>query len=344
MQFERIERSPEIGYLSFYDKLEVFMSQQLDLFKRYEIKALLAVGKNQQEIAAYIGVHPSTVSRELKRNVSLRGYRPQKAQEIADERKSLIPKKKKLTDELVKKINSLIELDYSPEQVQGELINEGLTSVSPETIYKHIYKDKASGGKLYVHLRIAEKPYRSRLGSKDKRGRIKDRVSIDERPLVVEGNSEAGHWEIDTVVGAKRKGYLVTIVERKTKFSLIGFSETKKSDVVANITIALLKPYKKLVKTITSDNGLEFADHKRIAKSLKAGFYFANPYSSWERGLNENTNGLIRQYFPKKEPISNVTQNELSFVMSRLNYRPRKILGFATPYAMFKNEMKLLRS
>jgi IS30 family transposase len=344
MQFSHIEVSPEIGYLLFCEKLEVFMSQQLDLCKRYEIKALLSVGKSQKEIAKYIGVDPSTICRELKRNRSRRGYRPQKAQELADNRKAAIPKKIKMTPELIEEIENLITMDYSPEQVQGELINKGLPSISPETIYKHIYADKANGGMLFTHLRIAEKPYRSRLGKNDKRGKIKDRVSIDKRPAVVDENSEIGHWEIDTVQGAQKKGYLVTIVERKTKFSLIGFSDNKKATSIADITISLLRPYKKHVRTITADNGLEFAEHKLISHKLKTDFYFAHPYHSWERGLNENTNGLIRQYFPKKEPILNVSSEKLRFVMNRLNNRPRKILGFAKPYAMFKHEIKQLHS
>ena len=166
------------------------MSQQLDLYKRYEIKALLSSGKNQKEIAKYIGVHPSTISRELKRNKSRRGCRPKKAQEIAEERKKAIPKRIKLTSEIIIEMEKLIRLDFSPEQVQGELINRGFCSISPETIYNYIYEDKKSGGDLHTHLRIAKKPYRSRLGKRDKRGKIKDKVSIDERPSIVDDNTE----------------------------------------------------------------------------------------------------------------------------------------------------------
>ncbi len=168
-------------------------------------------------------------------------------------------------------------------------------------------------------------------------GQIRGRVSIDERPAIVNAKQRIGDWEIDTIIGKNHKGVLLTAVERKSKFTLIKKLANKKADRMANATVNLLGPYQKKVFTITSDNGKEFANHDRIAKELKTGFYFAHPYHAWERGLNENTNGLIRQYFPKKSSFDNITDDQVQMVMNRLNNRPRKTLGFATPIEMFFN-------
>ena len=231
----------------------------------------------------------------------------------------------------------MIQQDFSPEQVSGFLKRNHSIRISHETIYQYVLSDKANGGTLYQHLRRSNKKRKKRYGSNDRRGQIRGRVSIDERPAIVNAKQRIGDWEIDTIIGKNHKGVLLTAVERKSKFTLIKKLANKKADRMANATVNLLGPYQKKVFTITSDNGKEFANHDRIAKELKTGFYFAHPYHAWERGLNENTNGLIRQYFPKKSSFDNITDDQVQMVMNRLNNRPRKTLGFATPIEMFFN-------
>lgn len=308
---------------------------QLTREQRYQISAFLKAGFPQSAIAKETGVHKSTVSRELSRNRGQRGYRPKQAHSLATTRRVLAKKRVKLTPRLIALIESLIRHDFSPEQVSGFLKRTSDLSVSHEAIYQHILKDKAHGGKLYQHLRHANKKRKKRYGSYDRRGRIVGRIDIDARPAVVDAKERIGDWEIDTVIGKNHKGALVTIVERKSKFTLIKRVANKKADMVADATIDLLKPFRKRVCTITSDNGKEFARHTLVAKKLKSHFFFAHPYHSWERGLNENTNGLIRQYFPKAMSFETLTDEQIQFVMDRLNNRPRKTLGFKTPNEVF---------
>jgi len=203
--------------------------------------------------------------------------------------------------------------------------------ISHETVYQHILKDKKNGGNLYTHLRRSGKKYKKRCGAKDTRGSIKNRTPISERPPEMEKKERLGDWEGDTVIGKNHKGALVTLVDRVSKETLIAKVNTRKADAVANAVINLLKSNNYPVETITFDNGKEFAYHERIAKKLKAAVYFAEPYSSWQRGLNENTNGLIRQYFPKGSSFEGIEQEDIKQVMEKLNNRPRKGLGFATP-------------
>ena len=302
---------------------------RLNLEQRYTIYGLLKGDKSLRYIAKEINVAPSTVSREIKRNTGLRGYRPQQSHEKAAKRQQNIPKVIHFTSQLRSVVKGYLKLDLSPEQIQGRLKKKKKKSVSPKTIYEYIQVDKLQGGELHTHLR-GKGSKRKKYGSKDSRGQIVDRVSIDERPSIVDENTEFGHWEIDLVVGSHHKGFLVTVVERITKASLIGHSERKDAKSITAELIKILKPYEDCVKTITADNGKEFAGHKEVAKELNADYYFAHPYSSWERGLNENTNGLIRQYFPKGTDLQEVSQDELNFVMKRLNNRPRKTLNFET--------------
>jgi IS30 family transposase len=308
---------------------------QLTREQRYQIYAFLKVGFSQSSIAKEIGVHKSTVSRELRRNQGKRGYRPKQAQRLATSRRVLAQKAVKLTPRLISLVENFLKKDFSPEQVSGFLGRTSELSISHETIYQHILKDKVSGGKLYQHLRHSNKKRKKRYGTYDRRGQIVGRISIDNRPAVVEAKKRIGDWEIDTIIGKNHKGALVTIVERKSKFTLIKRVPKKKADMVANATIDLLKPFKRLVLTITADNGKEFARHILIAKELKSHFFFAHPYHSWERGLNENTNGLIRQYFPKSSSFKTITDKQIQTVMDRLNNRPRKTLGFKTPNEVF---------
>jgi IS30 family transposase len=308
---------------------------QLTREQRYQISAFLKAGFSQAAIAKEIGVHKSTVSRELRRNQGKKGYRPKQAHRLSSTRRALAKKSVKLTPRLIALIESLIKQEFSPEQVSGFLKRASGLAVSHEAIYQHILKDKANGGNLYQHLRHANKKRKKRYGSYDRRGQIVGRISIDDRPAVVDAKKRIGDWEIDTVIGKNHKGALVTIVERQSKFALIKRVANKKADMVADATIDLLKPFRKRVHTITADNGKEFARHSLIAKDLKSHFFFAHPYRSWERGLNENTNGLIRQYFPKPMSFETITDEQIQFVMDRLNNRPRKTLGFKTPNEVF---------
>ncbi|WP_460047638.1 IS30 family transposase, partial [Sessilibacter sp. MAH2] len=204
-----------------------------------------------------------------------------------------------------------------------------------ETIYQLVYTDKAQGGDLYTHLRIAAKPYRKRYGHNDRRGKLKNRVSIEERPAIVDLRRRVGDWEGDTIIGKNRHSALLTMVERKTLYTIIIRLNGKHANKLADEAIKYLKPIADRLKTLTLDNGLEFAEHQRIAQELGVSIYFAHPYASWERGINENTNGLIRQYFPKRTDFNKVTDEEIQFVMNRLNSRPRATRGGKSPNELF---------
>ena len=223
---------------------------------------------------------------------------------------------------------------WSPEQISNWLRQEECIHVSPEWIYQYILKDKQSGGDLYRHLRC-QKQRKKRYGAPDRRGQIKGRVSIDERPEVVDKRSRIGDWEADTVIGKQGGTVLLTLVERKTRLSVIGKAPNRTAQEVKGVILNCLQPLTSQVHTLTYDNGREFALHQEIAKELDASGYFAHPYHSWERGLNENTNGLIRQFFPKGKDLSEVTDAEVQEVMDKLNDRPRKCLGFKTPNQVF---------
>ena len=309
--------------------------KQLNQAQRYQIEILKKAGKNQKEIAALLGVSESTISRELKRNQGKKGYRPKQAQIKADNRKKQALKALKMTPALILLIEARIRLDWSPVQVSGQIKDELGILISHERIYQHIWTDKRHGGTLHTHLRQYHKQRKKKYGSKDKRGQIRNRVSIDERPAIVAEKTRIGDWEIDTVIGQNHQGALVTIVDRVSKFTLIKKVDSKHAEVVTAATISLLQPYLDKTLTITADNGKEFAGHETIKEQLGANVYFAHPYCSWERGLNENTNGLIRQYFTKGSSFENITDDEVEAVMYKLNHRPRKTLKFKTPHTVF---------
>lgn len=305
--------------------------QQLAYEQRCQITVLKKRGCSQQEIADSVGVSQSTVSRELARNTGERGYRHKQAQEKSAQRRKEASKATKMTPSMIATIESKLRIEWSPEQVSGWLLDEREELISHEAIYLHVWANKQSGGNLYTHLRRQGKKYDKRRNGKSTRGQIKNRVCIDERPQVVDDKSRVGDWEIDTVIGKGHSGALVTIVERVTNFTVSKQVNSKSAAAVTKATIALLKPLKDIVHTITADNGKEFSYHERISKALEAKVYFAHPYSSWERGLNENTNGLLRQYFPKSTDFKKVSQVEVKRAVNRLNDRPRKYLNFKTP-------------
>jgi len=301
--------------------------------ERYQISALLKAGHDQSEIAMILNRDKSTISRELQRNTGLRGYRPMQAQRLADERRQS-KVKTRITDTVWTNVERLLRQDWSPEQISLWLKAEKQMSISHEWIYQYVLQDKHYGGDLYHHLRC-QKQRRKRYGSYNRRGQIIDRVSIDDRPAIVDRRSRIGDWELDTIIGKNHQQAIVSLSERKPRFTLIHKVERKTAQCVSRAIIKLLKPFSDQVITLTSDNGKEFAEHKKIADKLNAKFYFAHPYASWERGLNENTNGLIRQYFPKGSDFTNITQKEINQVMHKLNNRPRKCLGIKTPNQVF---------
>ncbi|QIL89597.1 IS30 family transposase [Microbulbifer sp. SH-1] len=311
---------------------------QLTENERYQIYSLKKAGHSQAEIAMLLERHPSTISRELRRNAGLRGYRPGQAHRLSDVRRREAHKARKVTDEVRRQLEVLIRQELSPQQAASYLKRHTGVSLHHETIYQLIYADKANNGSLYTHLRIASKPYRKRYGSYDRRGKIRNRVSIDERPAVVEQMSRIGDWEGDTVVGKGRKGALLTMVERKTLFTVIVRLKGKRADLLADAAVTHMAHLKDKIRTITFDNGLEFSAHEVIAKGLGADIYFAHPYASWQRGINENTNGLIRQYFPKGTDFNKVTDDQVRFVMDRLNSRPRESRGGKSPNELFMGQ------
>lgn len=306
---------------------------QLTREERYQIYALKTAGHNQAEIAKIIGRHKSTVSRELTRNRGLRGYRPKQANSFAENRRHE-KSTSRISSENWGRVELLLREDWSPEQISDWLRREEDIHISHEWIYQYILRDKHKGGDLYRHLRC-QKPRKKRYGASDRRGQLKERVSIDERPDVVKERSRIGDWEADTVIGKQGGAVLVTLVERKTRLSVIGKAPDRTAKEVTAVILKGLLPLAPQVQTLTYDNGKEFAQHQKIAKELDACGYFAHPYHSWERGLNENTNGLIRQYFPKGKDLSDITDAEIQAVMDKLNNRPRKCLGFKTPNQVF---------
>lgn len=314
--------------------------RHLTLAQRYKIDALLKAGHKAPFIADQLKVDRSTLYRELKRNRTKRGrYSARSAHEISEEKKERFSVNRIFSSTMEYFIrDKLTNEQWSPEQIAGYCKQNNIPMVSHERIYQFIYQDKAEGGQLYKHLRVASKMYRKRYGSgKSKRSIIKNRVSIDQRPDCINNKKRVGDWEIDTIIGKGNKGAIVTIAERATAFVLIAKLNGKNAMDLAKAVVRLMAPFKDLVLSITADNGLEFAMHQYIAKKLEAEFYFAHPYSSWERGLNEYTNRLIRQYIPKKTDFNNVNDIQIREITMKLNRRPRKNLNFKSPGIIFFN-------
>lgn len=312
--------------------------KQLTREQRYQISGLKKAGLNQSQIADELVVHKSTISREIRRNKGRRGWHPKQAQELRDERRKNCANAQRHSLLEWTEVERLIRQDMSPEQASQRLALEGGLQISHELIYLHIYADKRRGGDLCRHLRC-QKPRRKRYASgQERRGTIKNRVGIDERPVIVEQKSRIGDWEGDTVIGKNHRGALVTLAERKSRYILAAQVPDKHASGVTAAVTRLLRPHKGKCYTMTFDNGKEFAEHETIAAELDADVYFAHPYHSWERGLNENSNGLLRQYFPKGMELVEVTQEQVQWAVDRLNHRPRKVLGFRTPFEVFFGE------
>lgn len=314
----------------------------LTLEQRYKIEAYRNLGKGISEIADYIGRDKSVVSREIKRNSDGRNglYKAVLAQSKAEKRHQKKTKYCRFNTTVQTNILHYLQQDYSPEQIVGRAALEGELMVSHERIYQYIWKDKRTGGKLYKHLRTKGKRYRKRNHSKDNRGLITNRVDISKRPEIVDEKMRFGDLEIDLVIGKNHKGALLTINDRATGMLFMGKIESKEAQAVETKTIQLLEQWKPLLHTITSDNGKEFANHQKLSEKLNIDYYFAKPYHSWERGANENLNGLVRQYFPKKSNFESITQEQINRVVNILNNRPRKRFGFKSPNEVFAQKVE----
>lgn len=310
---------------------------QLTEGERNQIYALNKRGFKQSEIALDIERSASTISRELRRNRGKRGYRPKQANQMAQQRRKKASSHPKMVESVIAHIREKLALQWSPQQISRTMEAEIGIRVSHERIYQYVYRDRLAKGTLHLHLRHGRKKRRKRCNPSDRtgrRGRIKNRRDIDERSALVETRLITGHWEIDTIIGKGHKGAVVTIVERRSRYTLLASVENRSAELVAEATIRLLRPFADLdlVLSITADNGKEFANHEEISAALGIDFYFAKPYHSWERGTNENTNGLIRQYLPKSATLNDLAEETELMIMDRLNHRPRETLGYRTPH------------
>jgi transposase, IS30 family len=316
--------------------------EHLTLGQRYEIGILNSKGYSQTEIGRSIGKHKSTICREFKRNSDLRNgiYKAQLAQKKCSERHKIKPKNIRFTVPIKLHVNEWILMDYSPEQIVGRSKEIGQDCVSIETIYQHVWDDKKNEGPLHTHLRKKGKKYAKRGALKGGRGQIPGRVDIDLRPAIVDAKERIGDLEIDLVIGKDHDGALLTVNDRATGMLKMAKIDSKEASIVEDKLIEILEEWKPFLQTITSDNGKEFANHKTIAETLNILYFFAKPYQSWQRGANENLNGLIRQYFPKKSDFKLINKEYVQEIENKLNNRPRKRYGFKTPNEVFSQKLK----
>ena len=301
--------------------------------QRYTISILLEKAYSLTKIAQIIGKDKSVISRELKRNRDLvtGNYNADLAQAKYLQRQKEKRRNKRFTDDVKEYVKEKLLDDWSPEQISQRAKKDHIECVSYETIYKFVWADKHNGGELHKHLRRQGRRYRKRGNLKDSRGIIKNRVSIDERPKIVDEKKRFGDFEIDTIIGRNHKGAILSINDRWSSLVWIRKLTGKNAKELAIKAVETLKDIRNKIYTITADNGKEFALHEIISKLLNVDFYFAHPYHSWERGANENTNGLIRQYVPKGTDFKDITLEFLNKIQNKLNNRPRKRLDFDTP-------------
>ncbi len=304
--------------------------KHLSQIERYQIASLMKAQHSITQVASLIGRHKSRISRELRRNAGSRGYRPKQACKLATERAEQSRNACTLAPWVKEQASALLRLQWSP---------ASRLPVSHEMPYQHVYADKAQGGTLWKNLRRQKQNRKRHASGRDRRGQISNRRPLGERPAHVEGRKQVGHWECDTVNGANHKQAIVTVVERKSGYAVIAKVSNKTSDLVGSAIIQALKPFEARVKTLAYDNGKEFSGHARIDEALGSIGYFARPFASWERGSNENLNGLLRQYVPKKRQMASITNEEIKMIENRLNNRPRKRLGFRTPAEVFHQSL-----
>ena len=301
--------------------------------QRYAIFCMLKQGYKQIEIAVAIGKDKTVVRKEIKRNSDKRNgvYKHELAQKKYAKRQKEKAKQKRFTKNIQQAIELLLRDDYSPEQVVGYLEKQDEKTVSIERIYQHIWQDKKNHGDLHTHLRRQGRRYRKRGASKDSRGVIRNRVSIDERPAIVEKRARFGDIEVDLIIGKNHNQAILTINDRASGMLKMKKIPSKQASVVTEAITTLLEDWKPYLHTITADNGKEFAGHQEVAESLSIDYFFAHPYHSWERGSNENLNGLIRQYFTKGSDFTNITEQRVKEVETKLNNRPRKRYKYQNP-------------
>ncbi len=311
---------------------------QLTQEERYRISALKQQRYSKAAIARQLGRHRSTIGRELKRNKKPYdgAYRATEAHQRASGRRKRSKRRSYFSVMQWAVVRMMLQQDLSPEQVSGWLSENEWFSISHETIYNYVWRDKAAGGTLWSHLRGSKKLRRKRRNSYDSRGRLAGKRHISSRPQYIEARASAGHWEIDTVMDDTNSRCILTLVERATGFVMIHKLESKKMALAAKATIKLIRRFPNAFKTITADNGTEFHSYKLVEKATGTRYYFATPYHSWERGSNENTNGLIRQYLPKKTSFRNLSQRQCDRIAHKLNERPRKRLNYWSPRQAFE--------
>jgi IS30 family transposase len=300
--------------------------------ERYELAAMRRQGLRVAAMAEHLGRHRSTLYREVKRNQSAHDgrYRARHSVEKASGRQRRSRRNWRYGPAEFGPVERLIRKGFSPEQIVGRRKLEGQAVMSHETIYGWIWTDKRCGGSLWRHLRGARKQRRKRYGRYDSRGRLAGKKPIEQRPAVVASRGRIGDWELDTVHG-RGKACVVTVVERKTGLVRIGPIPRATKELTLDRTVKLLWAERQRVNTITADNGTEFHNYLELESILDTEVYFATPHHAWERGTNENTNGLIRQYLPKGTNLSRLTQRQCDRIAERLNNRPRLRLGFKTP-------------
>ena len=308
--------------------------RQITFEERYTLGLLRRGGLTATAIARVLGRHRSTIVREVRRNLAASDgtYRPQLADWYARGRRTRSRRNRRFTATEWRRVRRLLEQQWSPEQVAGYLRLHRRLQISHETIYRYIWAEKRQGGTLYTHLRGAQKQRRKRYGRYDSRGRLAGKRSITARPAAVATRTQLGHWEVDTMLGAGQAGPCVlTLVERKTGYVVIGKLPARTTANVNRRATQLLCRQPRRVRTITADNGTEFHGYPAIERAIGTRFYFATPHHAWERGTNENTNGLIRQYLPKGHSMARLTQQDCNAIARQLNRRPRKRLGYRTP-------------
>ena len=310
---------------------------QLTSEERYELSALRKQGFSQAYIARALGRHPSTISREVRRNSREDGgYRPGTADDFARWRRARSRRNSQFTAADWELVTACLKEDWSPEQIAGRLKRDGLLSISHETIYRFVWQDRRYGGSLHNHLRQRSKTRRKRYGGYDSRGRLAGKRPISDRPPGAENRSRVGHFEGDTIMGSSNDSHcLLILVDRKTGYTLAGKLSSRTVAATNRRAKTLIRRSPRSVRTLTVDHGTEFHGYKDIEQATDVRFYFATPYHSWERGTSENTNGLFRQYFPKRQSLAHVSQRHCSKIAAKLNRRPRKRLNYLTPEECF---------
>jgi IS30 family transposase len=306
---------------------------QLTQAERYIIASMRRQKFSAAQIALRLGRDRSTIYREVKRNKTTHNghYGAEKAHSYATARRRRSRRKPQYSQQELAKVNALLRRRWSPQQIAGRQRRVGQLRISAQTIYRHIRRDRKAGGDLWRYTRIISKFGRKRYKSVDSRGVLRGKRHISERPKAVAGRRQIGHWEADTVMGADLRHCLLTMVERATGYTVIKKLSARNKEQATTALLRALAGQSKRIKTITFDNGTEFHDYKVLEQQFGIKCYFATPYHSWERGTNENTNGLIRQYLPKGRSMAHITQADLDVIAAKLNSRPRKRLGYKTP-------------